>query len=135
MLSYGDLKMTFLEFLSVYVFGAIGYGSIETLWRGYTHWTMLLTGGLCFCLIHLLATRMHQSLWKTWIMCAAVITTVEFVVGCAVNLKLGWNVWDYSLERFNLMGQICPLFSFFWFLLSIPCVYVSRLLKKYVFVK
>ena len=127
--------MVFLEFCSIYVFGAIGYGSLETLWRGYTHWTMIVTGGFCCCLIHLIATRMREALWKKWILCMAVVTTVEFVVGCMVNIRLGWNVWDYSGLLFNLMGQICPLFSFFWFLLSIPCVYVSRLLKKYVFVK
>lgn len=127
--------MVFLEFLSIYVFGAIGYGTLETLWRGYTHWTMILTGGFCCCLMHLIATRMNEPLWKKWIMCMAVVTAVEFAVGCAVNLRLGWHVWDYSDLTLNLMGQICPLFSFFWFLLSIPCVYVSRLLKKYVFVK
>lgn len=127
--------MVFLEFLSIYVFGAIGYGTLETLWRGYTHWTMILTGGFCCCLIHLIATRMSEPLWKKWIMCMAVVTAVEFAVGCAVNLRLGWHVWDYSDLALNLMGQICPLFSLFWFLLSIPCVYVSRLLKKYVFIK
>ena len=127
--------MIFLEFFSVYVFGAIGYGALETLWRGYTHWTMILTGGVCCCLIHLIATRMGDPLWKKWIMCMATVTAVEFAVGCMVNLRLGWHVWDYSGLRLNLMGQICPLFSFFWFLLSIPCVFVSQLLKKYVFVK
>lgn len=127
--------MPFLEFVSIYVFGAIGYGSLETLWRGYTHWTMLLTGGFCCCLMHLIATRMCQPLWQKWIMCTFVITAVEFVVGCLVNLRLGWSVWDYSDMPANLMGQICPGFSFLWFLLSIPCVFLSKLLKKYVFIE
>ncbi len=125
--------MIFLEFISIYIIGAIGYGSLETLWRGYTHWTMLLTGGLCCCLMHLISTRMHEPVWKKWIMCACVVTTIEFVVGCIVNIKLGWGVWDYSDMALNLMGQICPLFSLFWFLLSVPFVFISRLLKKYVF--
>ena len=34
------------------------------------------------------------------------------------------NVWDYSDRKFNLMGQICPLYSALWFLLCIP---VNRL--------
>ena len=127
--------MVFLEFFSIYVVGAIGYGALETLWRGYTHWTMIVTGGACACLMHLIATRMNDPLWKKWIMCMAAVTAVEFVVGCQVNLRLGWHVWDYSNMLLNLMGQICPLFSLFWFLLSIPCVYVSRALKRYVFVK
>ena len=49
--------MVFLEFLSIYVFGAIGYGALETLWRGYTHWTMIVTGGFCCCLTPTLAFR------------------------------------------------------------------------------
>lgn len=126
--------MVFLEFFSIYLFGAIGYGSLETMWRGYTHWTMLLAGGVCCCLMHLIATRMHERLWKKWIMCAFAITAVEFVTGCIVNLRLGWQVWDYSSMRANLMGQICPMFSLIWLLLSIPCVSVMQLLKKYVFV-
>ena len=126
--------MIFLEFFSIYLFGAIGYGSLEILYRGYTHWSMLLTGGLCCCLIHLIATRMSQRLWEKWIMCAAVITTVEFLVGCIVNIRLGWHVWDYSGMRLNLMGQICPAFTGLWLLLSVPCVSVSRFLKDYVFI-
>ena len=127
--------MVFLEYISVYVFGGLGYGTLETLWRGYTHWTMLLTGGLCCCLMYLIATRMREPLWRKWIMCAFVVTAVEFTVGCLVNLRLGWNVWDYSALPLDLMGQICPLFSLFWFLLSIPCVGLSVFLKKYVFIK
>ena len=126
--------MVFLEYISVYVFGGLGYGTLETLWRGYTHWTMLLTGGFCCCLMHLIATRMRNSLWQKWIMCTFVVTAVEFVVGCQVNLRLGWEVWDYSAQPLDLMGQICPLFSLFWFLLSIPCVWLSVFLKKYVFI-
>lgn len=127
--------MTFLELISIYVFGGIAYGSIETLWRGYTHWTMIIAGGLCSCLMYLISTRMRDALWKKWIMCASVTTCIEFVIGCIVNLRLGWEVWDYSRQPLNLMGQICPLFSLYWLLLSIPFVSVSRLLKRYVFVK
>ena len=35
----------------VFTFGGTGYCLIELLWRGHTHWTMYLTGGLCFFLI------------------------------------------------------------------------------------
>ena len=127
-------KLTFLEFFSIYLFGGIGYGAIETAWRGYTHWTMIVAGGVCACLIHMIATRMHERLWKKWIMCAACITAVEFVAGCIVNLRLGWNVWDYSSQPLDLMGQICPMFTLAWLALSVPCVEISILLKKYVFV-
>jgi len=122
--------LVFLEFASIFTFGALGYGCLELLWRGHTHWTMLLLGGLCVCVIYTIATRSGDRLWKKWIMCACCITALEFVVGCIVNLRLGWEVWDYSDQPGNLMGQICPLFTAFWFLLSIPCVYVSGWVRR-----
>ena len=125
--------MVLLEYLSIYVFGGIGYGSLEILWRGRTHWTMIVTGGVCSVLMYLIATRSREPLWKKWIMSAAVISAAEFAVGCIVNLKLGWNVWDYSAMPLNLMGQICPRFSFVWLCLSIPGIFISQLIKKYVF--
>ena len=38
------------------LFGAGGllYVFVEMLWRGYSHWTMFIVGGLCFVLIGLI---------------------------------------------------------------------------------
>ena len=58
------------------------------------------------------------------------ITTVEFVAGCIVNLRLHWQVWDYSSLPFNLLGQICPRFILMWFALSIPGVALCTLLHR-----
>ena len=115
-----------VEFLSVFLLGAFGYGGLELLWRGRTHWTMLLLGGICFLLIYLIDTRMYGRCWQKWLDSAAVITTLEFLCGCLVNLRLGWAVWDYSAEPGNLLGQICPLFFLLWLLLSIPCSWIAE---------
>ena len=53
-----------------------------------------------------------------------VITSVEFIVGIAVNLVLRWNVWDYSSLPLNLLGQICLPYCALWFVLCIPIVFV-----------
>ncbi len=117
----------------VYTLGAIGYGAIELLWRGHTHWTMLLTGGVCFLLIYLVATRLTLPLPLSGLFCAALITAVELLAGLLVNRALGWNVWDYSSLPLNLSGQICLLYSFYWLLLSIPAVALCRLLRRVLF--
>ena len=127
--------MVFFEIISSFLFGALGYGTLELFWRGHTHWSMLLTGGTCFSLIYFVATRSKEALWKKWVMSAALITTLEFLVGCIVNLRLGWDVWDYSGEKYNLLGQICPLFSFLWFLLCIPCTAFSKACNRFFFKK
>lgn len=124
-----------LETLFAAGVGAALYGGIEILWRGRTHWTMLLAGGLCFAIMYLIATRTDWPALEKWLASAAVITAVEFVTGALVNVRMGWNVWDYSSMPLNLYGQICPLYSFYWFLLSIPgtalCGGISRLVFRH----
>lgn len=129
------MKMVLLEYGAIYLLGAMGYGALEILWRGHTHWTMLLTGGLCLSLIYCIAANSREKLWKQWIMSAAVITTAEFVVGCIVNLHLGWNVWDYSDRPFHLLGQICPTFFLIWLGISVFAVGGCRWLKRALFEK
>jgi len=82
-------------------------------------------------LIHLVNKRMQE---KGFILrCIAgsvIITFMEFSVGCIVNLLLGWDVWDYSSLPFNIMGQVCLLYSVMWFFISIPAIFLSTLLDS-----
>ena len=125
--------MAFLEFSFIFIIGAIGYGSIELLWRGHTHWTMILLGGVCLYVIYLISSRMKDSFEKKAVMCTFAVTALEFLTGCIVNIRLGWNVWDYSKLPFNLMGQICPAFSLMWLILCLPCIFLSKSIYKKVF--
>ncbi len=118
-----------MELLPVFALGSILYGLTEILWRGWTHWTMLLCGGICFTLMYLVSGS-ELSLVKKWLLSTCIITTVEFVAGCIVNLRLHWQVWDYSSLPFNLLGQICPRFILMWFALSIPGVALCTLLHR-----
>lgn len=118
--------MSFLEFGGVFAAGGLGYGALEMLWRGRTHWSMLLCGGVCAQMIYLVAGSRKTALLRRWTLCATLITTVEYLTGLLVNLQLGWKVWDYSAEPLNVLGQICPLYTCFWFLLSIPGVRLCR---------
>ncbi|MGM9680711.1 MAG: hypothetical protein ACI3XR_04310 [Eubacteriales bacterium] len=110
----------------MFLFGGLAYGAIEVTFRGFTHWSMLITGGICLCGIYLIETHLHLPLWVKAGLGCILITSAEFAVGVLVNRILHWNVWDYSGMRMNVMGQICPLFSFFWYLLSIPALYLCR---------
>lgn len=105
----------------MFFLGALGYGGIEILVRGYTHWTMLLAGGLCLLGLQALDGRLRTLPFL--VRCAAgalFITGVELCFGLVCNRAMHWAVWDYSAYWGNLWGQICPLFTFFWFLLCIP---------------
>lgn len=100
----------------VFAAGAAAYGLMEVLFRGYTHWTMVLTGGACvLTFYYMLDWIMSVPLPVSALAGAAIITAYEFCVGLLVNLRLGWGVWDYSGQPGNVMGQICPAFSAIWF--------------------
>ena len=122
-----------MEFCFVFLLGALGYGAVETLWRGGTHWTMLLTGGACFLLIYLNATRLRCARWQVWLLSAAEVTTAELLVGLLVNRALGWAVWDYSALPLNLGGQICLRYSLYWLALSVPAASLSRRIRRLMF--
>lgn len=107
--------------LVLFMVGALGYGGIEVLFRGYTHWTMLLAGGLCLLGLQTLDHWLFRlPLLMRSAAGALFITGVELCFGLVCNRCLHWGVWDYSAYWGNLWGQICPLFTFFWFLLCIP---------------
>lgn len=116
------------RYLLVFFIGAIAYSLIEIIWRGYTHWTMTLTGGLCMAMLMFIST-LSLALPLKWLIGALSITAVEFTVGCVVNLALDWHVWDYSDLPLNLLGQISLPFTGVWFLLSIPAIFICQKLS------
>lgn len=104
----------------IFLAGAIGYAFFEIAFRGYTHWTMMLTGGACVLTIYYINQELQGvSLIVRAFLGTLVIVTFEFFVGLVVNLWFGWAVWDYTDVPGNILGQICPLFSGAWFLLSL----------------
>ena len=121
----------FLKYSILYTIGAGGYGLLELLFRGFTHWSMLLAGGTCFCFLYRINDAPGLKLWKKCLLGSVVITTVEFIAGVIVNLWLDWNVWSYSRYVFNLYGQICLLFSCLWFLISIPAMALCGKLRNF----
>lgn len=107
--------------------GALGYCALELAWRGYTHWSMGLTGGACLVGLYALHRRLaSRPLALQALAGAALVTAAEFAVGCVVNLLLGWNVWDYSGWRVQLLGQICLVFCLLWYLLCLGVLWVFR---------
>lgn len=119
------------RYIVIFGIGAVSYGLIEVIVRGYTHWTMALTGGAVFCtLFYIFTTITSKSLLLRCTLGCAVITLYEFSVGMIVNYTFHMDVWDYSEKPFNVLGQICPKFCALWFLLCIPMTGVIYYLKR-----
>lgn len=102
--------------IAVFLLGAGAYGTMEVLFRGYTHWTMLITGGACVLTMYYMQDWiLNLPVVLGALAGALIITFYEFFVGLLVNLRLGWQVWDYSALPGNVLGQICPAFTAIWF--------------------
>lgn len=115
----------------LFAFGGIAYGLIEILWRRRTHWSMILTGGTCFLLLFKLFSKCEKlSLAKKCCLGSFVITTMEFLCGWVVNIKMKLNVWDYSKLKLNLKGQICPFYSLLWGFLCIPINSICKVIRR-----
>ena len=122
--------------LLLFLIGGRLYTWIELLWRGRTHWTMFILGGLCFVIMGLLNEHVFPwelSLFWQSVISAVVITIFEFLTGCIVNLWLGWNVWDYSDMPFNLLGQICLPFFFLWIGLSVFGIIIDDWIRYWIY--
>lgn len=109
--------------------GGLGYYGIEIAFRGRSHWSMAICGGVCLCAIYHMNRRLrHKPIFFRALCGALIITAVEFVCGCIVNLLLGWKIWDYSGMPYQLLGQICLPFSLLWAALCLPVCAVCSLL-------
>ena len=115
--------------------GGLIYVLIELAFRGRSHWTMFIVGGLCFWLIGLINEVLpwEMPFWKQCIIGAVIVTAVEFLAGCIINLGLGWNVWDYSNIPFNILGQICLPFSMLWILISAVAIVIDDHLRYWIY--
>lgn len=114
-----------------FIIGAVGYAVIELLWRGRTHWSMMLAGGICFIIFSLIAEKLREQrlLYKA-ILAALAVTAVEFVFGVVFNIILKMDVWDYSGVPLNLFGQICLLYTVIWGILAFAFVPFASFLNK-----
>lgn len=124
------MKERTLEYIIIFGLGAFVYGGIEIIARGYTHWTMMLAGGTVMVVFMIINRLGRVNIFLRCLLGAAVITSIEFAVGMIVNVRLGWEVWDYSDKPLNIMGQICPLFSLGWYALSLPAFMLCSAVEK-----
>ena len=109
--------------------GGLIYALMEVLYRGYTHISMFIAGGVCLCIL----IRLSRSGMPFLLKCLAgglSICAVEFAAGCIVNLWLGLNVWDYTRYGYHILGQVCLRYFVIWSALSAVVMWGYPLLSK-----
>ncbi len=119
------------RYAAFFIIGGVGYALIELLWRGRTHWTMVIAGGICFMMFSFIAEAFREKplVYKA-ALSAVSVTVVELVFGVVFNVILGMHVWDYSGVPFNFLGQICPRFTLMWGALALVFIPIAEALNK-----
>lgn len=127
-------KQTF-KYLFLFIIGGLIYFCIEILYRGCSHWTMLILGGTCYVLIGAIneVIPWEMALCKQMLIGSGIITVLEFIAGVIVNIILRWHVWDYSNVPFNVLGQICVPFMIVWFFISLLAIVVDDYMRYWFF--
>lgn len=120
--------------LTLAAIGGGAYIAIELLWRGHTHWTMAVLGGLCFVLIGAINEYISWDipLILQGVLGAAIVTLAELAAGVVLNLWLGLGIWDYSNRPMNLWGQICLEYAMLWVPLSVVAVVLDDWLRYWL---
>lgn len=124
-----------LKYLILFIIGGIIYYFIEVVFRGWSHWAMILVGGFCFVMIGELNEHFtfEMPLLKQGVIGSCIVTAIEFISGLILNVYLGMNIWDYSALPFDLLGQICLPFSILWIFVSALAVIVDDWLRYFLF--
>ena len=116
----------------LFLTGSWAYPAIEMLWRGETHSSMALAGGICLCLINHICCGVLEdnNIFSRCLAGAGIITGVELVLGLVLNCLLGFDIWDYSNVPLNLLGQVCLPYSFLWMGISLPVRALCELCRE-----
>lgn len=116
----------------LFLAGSCAYPTLEMAWRGRTHYSMAIAGGVCLCLIDWVCcgSLERKSLFTRCLAGAGLITGVELAAGLIVNTGLGLGVWDYSKLPLNILGQVCLPYSALWFGLTVPAMALCRLCRR-----
>ena len=135
LLSTMELWRSICKAAVLFLIGAFAYSLVELLWRGYTHWTMALLGGICFLLIGGINNWIpwEMPIWLQCIFGAIIVTAAELFAGLILNVWLGMHIWDYTEMPFDFLGIICPQFSAAWAGISFIAIILDDFLRYRLF--
>ncbi len=113
-----------------FLIGGCTYVTMELLWRGFSHYSMFLAGGLAFLLLGKLQMfRPQLYLPLRLLLGAVIITGIELLAGLIFNRS--YQVWDYRQQLWNFQGQICLKFFCLWIPVSFFAMWVYEKLDSF----
>ena len=100
-----------LELIPLWIIGGTVYYLIEFFWRGQSHWTMFLLGGVLFVLLGLMneVIQFRFPLVLQGVAGAALVTLAELMVGMVVNRYLGVGGMGLFRSALSIPGSDLPV--------------------------
>lgn len=139
---FNYLKINVIEKIILWITGGLSYFYMEIAFRNYSHYSMIICGGLCFLIVGMIGDYIldkESNILKAIVLImffgSLTITTLELFTGIIVNMLMGLDVWDYTSMKYNVYGQICLGYTSIWALLSLLCVFVANTIKAFIFEK
>lgn len=114
--------------LFFFLYGLLGwiweclYVSVyEKKWinRGFLYGPFIPIYGFGAIIVFLIAFPVRESIPMIFLAGISCSTALEYGTGLVMQRLFQERYWDYSRNRFNLNGYICPLCSFGWGLFSV----------------
>lgn len=112
-----------MEFFSVFITGCIAGYLMELFYKrltlkkwknpGFLKGPYLPLYGFGAVIIYLVCS-LNINFIIRFFMFLILLSLLEYITGLIFIKKLGYKFWDYSSQKFNINGLICPLFSFIW---------------------
>ena len=121
----------FIRLMTLWLWGGFVYYCIELIYRGHSHPSMFIVGGICLLLIGGINNYLPWHMGLAWqaLIGAGIITVIELIAGIIVNIWLGLGVWDYADLRLNILGQVSLLYSLYWIPLAVIGVLLDDFLR------
>ena len=121
--------MRFWKACVMFYLGGFAYMILEFLWRGRSHGSMFVLGGLCFLLVGKISRWLKSiPLALQLLVFSGVITILELVTGLLVNGS--YQVWDYRNVQLNFLGHICLPYTLLWVPVSLGARELYRLTER-----
>lgn len=124
------MAISLLKYTLLFISGSMIGWVIEFFWRrffdktkrwgnpGFLSGPWLPVYGFGTLLLFYIS-NLNISLYFLPILIAIILTSLEYVAGIIFLKVYKIRLWDYTSNRFNVNGLICPFYSFLWMLLGI----------------
>lgn len=129
-LEYGEILILILKLLLIFMIGTIIGWGIETFWRrffgkarrwinpGFLNGPWLPLYGFGAIVLYIICENISH-LYIRMISFIVILTILEYVAGLIFIGHFKIQLWDYSKNKGNVKGLICPLYSFLWMILGL----------------